>query len=102
MADFDDTVPQNVPGKFYVDWSCIYCGLCDEMLPTVFREHAKTGWAFVYRQPATPAEEKLAREAADACPTDSIGVDGDLYDWNLPTNKERAEKAKAQPWWKFW
>jgi ferredoxin len=38
MASTTAKVPENVHGKFYMDSSCIYCGLCDKTAPTVFRE----------------------------------------------------------------
>lgn len=33
MADIDEKTPLNVPGKFYVDSSCIDCDLCRETAP---------------------------------------------------------------------
>jgi ferredoxin len=77
MAAIEARVPENVPGRFYVDRSCIYCGLCDQTAPTVFRECNEQGWAFVFHQPTTPDELRLAREAVEGCPTASIGTDGD-------------------------
>ena len=85
MAHFSDRVPQNAAGRFYVDWSCIYCDLCHQMAPTLFIEHSERGWAFVARQPATPDEITLCIEAAEACPTESIGTDGHLHDWSSPS-----------------
>jgi ferredoxin len=77
MASLQYRVEQNVAGKFYVDRSCIYCGLCDETAPTVFREYKEWGWAYVYNQPSTPEELRLVKEAAEGCPSGSIGMDGD-------------------------
>ena len=77
MASFAGRVPQNVAGKFYVDSSCIYCGLCDGMAPTIFRECNDQGWAYVFKQPETPDELRLCLDALGACPTGSIGADGD-------------------------
>ena len=77
MADITRQVPQNAPGKFYVDDTCIYCDLCVEIVPAVYAEHNEQGWAYVLRQPQTPEEARLAIEAADSCPTESIGTDGD-------------------------
>ena len=34
------------------------------------------GYSYVYKQPETSEEEKLAREAIELCPTESIGNDG--------------------------
>ena len=77
MADITHRVPQNAPGKFYVDDSCIYCDLCVEVAPMIYAEHKKSGNAYVLRQPQTPAETEAAMEALAGCPTDSIGTDGD-------------------------
>ena len=81
MAVFAERVSQNVPGRYYVDASCIYCGLCDETAPAVFKEHGTSGWAFVFHQPKTAEEEAATREAVEGCPTASIGTDGEKYDW---------------------
>ena len=102
MAKFEDRVAQNVPGKFYVDWSCIYCGLCDETAPTVFREHNERGWAFVFHQPTTPDELLRVQEAVEGCPTESIGADGDQHDWSSPTTQTEPAITQSRPWWRFW
>jgi ferredoxin len=77
MASINAKVPENVPGKFYVDSSCIYCGLCDQIAPTVFRERNEQGWAYVFHQAETPEELRQCVEAIEGCPTSSIGMDGD-------------------------
>jgi ferredoxin len=94
MANFEDRVAQNAPGKFYVDWSCLYCGLCDEMAPSVFREHKERGWAFVFSQPMTPNDLRLAREAAEACPTESIGTDGDQHSWSSQESRTKTDPVR--------
>lgn len=76
MAELSKKVDQNIPGQIYVDWTCIYCGLCKEIAPTIFDEYPKNGWAYVIKQPENEAEMELAREAANRCPLDSIGTDG--------------------------
>ena len=80
MASIKSRVPENVRGKFYVDSSCIYCGLCDETAPTVFRECNEQGWAYVFHQPETEEELRQCMEAVGGCPTESIGIDGDRKD----------------------
>jgi ferredoxin len=82
MARIEHRIPQNVFGRFYVEWSCIYCDLCAQIAPTVFREFEVSGWAYVFRQPSTEEELKAVREAFGACPTESIGRDGDMFDWS--------------------
>ncbi len=77
MASYEDKVPQNVPGKYYVDHSCIYCDVCRDAAPEVFAYFQEMEWAYVYSQPRTPEEEERCREAMVACPTESIGDDGE-------------------------
>lgn len=77
MAALKYKVPENVPGRFYVDDTCIYCELCVEMAPTVFREINSKGWAAVFHQPSTEEELEIARQAVEGCPTESIGMDGE-------------------------
>ena len=80
MAKFEDRVAQNTSGKFYVDWQFIWCGLCEEVAPTVFREHKERGWAYVFHQPQTPEELERVKKAVEGYPTESIGTDGDGHD----------------------
>ena len=80
MALFTARVPQNVPGKLYVDSSCIYCELCDQTAPSIFRECNEQGWAYVFKQPETPEELRQCQLAVECCPTESIGTDGDKHE----------------------
>ena len=73
MAILAQKVPQNAPGRFYVDGQCIYCDLCVEIAPAIFKENKERGWAYVHRQPENEEEEAKACEALEACPTESIG-----------------------------
>jgi ferredoxin len=76
MATFSDRTPDNVPGPYYVDNSCIDCDQCRVMAPDLFGRNDDTGLGFVKRQPATADEMALAEEALAACATSSIGSDG--------------------------
>jgi ferredoxin len=76
MADSTDKWPENVPGAWYVDGQCIYCGLCVECAPGNFAERTPGGWAYVTRQPRTEEELRGCQEALEGCPSDSIGRDG--------------------------
>ena len=76
MADKTNRLPENVPGAYYVDSSCVDCDLCRNTAPDFFRRDEDTGFSFVYRQPGTPEERGLAEEAKQGCPTESIGNDG--------------------------
>jgi ferredoxin len=76
MAQLSDRHPANIPGLWYNDTSCIDCGLCPEIAPSVFRRHDSDGQTIVWHQPGTAEELDLARQAREACPTESIGSDG--------------------------
>lgn len=72
MANIEQRLPENVPGDFYVDASCIDCDTCSQLAPAIFRDHGEQ--CSVYRQPETEAETRLALMALVACPTGSIGA----------------------------
>lgn len=76
MANLNDRLPDNVPGAWYVDSSCIICGLCEARAPSVFRASNDGTHDYVYHQPATEEELRSALDAKENCPTDSIGTDG--------------------------
>ena len=76
MADRNRKNPENVPGPYYVDDTCIDCDLCRTTAPQFFRRHDDGGYCYVYRQPVTPEETAQAEEGLAACPTDSIGNAG--------------------------
>ena len=73
MPNILDRLPQNVAGRFYVDSSCVDCGLCPSTAPAHFRRDDEIGQSFVFRQPETPEEIALCQEALEGCPTESIG-----------------------------
>ena len=72
MASVTERLPDNVPGDFYVDRTCIDCDTCRRVEPGVFS--AGDGHSYVGRQPAGEAERKRALMALVACPTGSIGT----------------------------
>ena len=74
VADIHRSLPQNVPGDFFVDSTCIDCDACRQIAPTVFRDHGDQ--SSVYHQPANPGEIHRALMALVACPTGSIGDAG--------------------------
>lgn len=76
MADAANKYPENVPGKFYVDDQCIDCDLCRETAPANFKRNDDGGHSYVYKQPETPDEEGLCKEAMEGCPVEAIGNDG--------------------------
>ena len=77
MADKNLKYPENVPGKFYVDNTCIDCDMCREIAPEFFKRYEDGGYTYVWKQPVTAEEISLAEEARSNCPTDTIGNDGD-------------------------
>jgi len=72
MANIQRRLPENVPGDFFVDSTCIDCDTCRQLAPTVFHDHGEQ--CSVYHQPETDAETQLAMMALVACPTGSIGT----------------------------
>src|ERR671933_1262054 len=74
MAKLALRLPENVPGDFYVDASCIDCDACRQLAPEVFRDHGEQ--TSVYHQPANGREIERALMALVACPTASIGATG--------------------------
>jgi glyoxylase-like metal-dependent hydrolase (beta-lactamase superfamily II)/ferredoxin len=74
VADYRKQVPENVPGDFFVDSTCIDCDACRQIAPAVFGEAADT--SFVKAQPASSSERTQALHALVSCPTGSIGCRG--------------------------
>jgi len=94
MAQTALRLPDNVPGDFYVDSTCIDCDACRIFAPTVFSDTGDQ--SAVFHQPETDGEILAAQKALISCPTASIGsitkhdmgpalsslpelVDGDVY-----------------------
>ena len=72
MANVARRLPENVPGDFYVDDSCIDCDACRQIAPATFRDHGDR--SSVFRQPESEGEVRRALMAIAACPTSSIGT----------------------------
>jgi glyoxylase-like metal-dependent hydrolase (beta-lactamase superfamily II)/ferredoxin len=72
VANLQQRLPENVPGDFFVDATCIDCDTCSQLAPTVFRDHGDQ--CSVHHQPESPAETERALMALVACPTGSIGT----------------------------
>lgn len=71
MADAALRIPENVPGDFYVDSTCIDCDACRVFAPSVFSDAGEQ--SFVFHQPETAEELLAAQRAQISCPTSSIG-----------------------------
>ena len=77
MAFIEDKLPDNAPGKFYVDRQCIDCDVCRDTSPENFTRNDENGYSYVYKQPSTPLEFELCQEALMACPVEAIGDDAE-------------------------
>lgn len=73
MAVAARRLPENVPGPFFVDDSCIDCAKCREVAPATFADTDR-GASFVFAQPGDTAARHRALMALVACPTASIGT----------------------------
>ena len=73
MANFAERVPDNQPGPYFVDSSCIDCDTCRCISPELFRRNDEEGYSYVQRQPQCSTEEQQMEEAMDCCPVDAIG-----------------------------
>ncbi len=76
MADKANKYADNVAGAYYVDTQCIDCDLCRQTAPNNFDRNQSGGYSFVKKQPTTPEEEALCKEAKEGCPVEAIGNDG--------------------------
>ena len=74
MANPKKRLPENAPGDFFVDTTCIDCDTCRQLAPAVFAEGG--GHAIVHQQPATEGDRRIALRALVCCPTGSIGTHG--------------------------
>jgi glyoxylase-like metal-dependent hydrolase (beta-lactamase superfamily II) len=72
MANPERKHPDNVPGPWFVDDSCIDCDASRQCAPDIFGHVG--GQSVVIRQPETEDEVLRAARALLVCPTASIGV----------------------------
>ena len=77
MPNAKKRVPENVPGDFFVDSTCIDCDVCRDTAPENFRRSDANSYSFVYKQPLTEEELAACDEAVLCCPVEAIGNDGD-------------------------
>jgi ferredoxin len=73
MADLNQKLPENAPGAFYVDATCIDCELCRELAPAHFTRQDNQGYSYVYRQPRSGDEAESCESARQHCPVEAIG-----------------------------
>src|SRR5499427_5686103 len=72
MASAALRLPENAPGDFFVDSTCIDCDACRQIAPQTFTEDGD--FSIVHHQPESKTETKQALMALVACPTASIGT----------------------------
>jgi len=72
MANISLRLPENVPGDFFVDSTCIDCDACRQIAPETFKDGRDA--SIVHHQPETEDATKRALMALVACPTASIGT----------------------------
>jgi glyoxylase-like metal-dependent hydrolase (beta-lactamase superfamily II) len=72
MASAALRLPENVPGDFFVDSTCIDCDACRQIAPATFVERGDA--SIVQHQPENDHETRRALMALVACPTGSIGT----------------------------
>lgn len=77
MADKSNRLPDNAPGKWYVDNTCIDCDACRQVAPNNFNRNEESGYSYVSKQPENDEELRLCQEAKEACPVEAIGDDGE-------------------------
>jgi ferredoxin len=75
MATLSERLPENLPGRYYVDASCIDCDQCRALAPQIFTRNDQ-GLSFVSQQPTTSEEIAQVEDILSGCATSSIGNDG--------------------------
>jgi glyoxylase-like metal-dependent hydrolase (beta-lactamase superfamily II)/ferredoxin len=74
VARQDQRLPDNVPGDFFVDTTCIDCDLCRQIAPASFGRADHAAQSYVHHQPDDDAGRHRALMALVTCPTASIGM----------------------------
>ncbi len=73
MARLAARLPDNVDGEFFVDSSCIDCGMCRGLAAASFARSGRAEASVVRQQPSSSSEVLRAKMALVSCPTSSIG-----------------------------
>lgn len=77
MADKHNILPENVPGKWYVDDTCTPCRVCLDEAPQLLKYNDDETYVYFFKQPETEEELEAAKNALEICPQQAIGDDGD-------------------------
>jgi ferredoxin len=81
MSQVNSSLPQSIPGKYYITDQCTDCDLCRECAPMNIRRDDQTGRSYVFKQPNTDDEIALVEDGVQGCPTEAVKNDGDKFDW---------------------
>jgi ferredoxin len=73
MADPAMRLPDNAPGRFFVDRECTDCDTCRCIAPDLFARNDEEEYSYVTRQPVNDDETDELYEAMDRCPAEAIG-----------------------------
>ena len=76
MANYNDRAPDNIPGRYYIDTSCIDCDQCRALAPEFFSRNEDSGLTFVSQQPLSAEDVARVEDILATCATGSIGNDG--------------------------
>ena len=87
MANIKRKVPENAPGQWYVDKSCIICNLCEYTAPENFG--CIPNGHYIAKQPESEVEKKLCQRAKKDCPVKAIGNDGPVTEEQESTTVSR-------------
>jgi ferredoxin len=77
MADPNSKLPENVPGKWYVDDTCTPCHVCLDEAPELLKYNEDETYVYFFKQPESEEELEHAEAALEICPTGSIGNDAE-------------------------
>jgi len=76
MADTNSKQPLNVPGRWYVDTTCVLCRTCLQEAPMLLKTNKDETAVYFFKQPKGDAETAAAQRSMEVCPTLAIGNDG--------------------------
>lgn len=78
MSDEVKIHPLNAKGKYYIDQNaCTWSAACQEVAPRHIKKDENDSSIYVAKQPESPEEEELMKEAMYVCPMEAIRDDGD-------------------------
>jgi len=82
MTDSSGYREQSLPGMYFIDGTCICCGVCTTYAPALFAVNLEKEIGYVQRQPQDKKEEIAVRKALANCPVSAIRE----YEENKPNS----------------